>query len=79
MQSVTDTDRDAYEERVGIMEYDGGLSQAEAEQEALRLILRGKLCAIPDNCELRTDGITCNNHYSTIQTSQREGEWHWYW
>lgn len=33
--------KDLYEERAGIMEYDGGLSRKEAEKEALKIILKG--------------------------------------
>lgn len=34
--------KDLYEERAGIMEYDGGLNRKEAEREALNVILEGE-------------------------------------
>jgi len=33
---MTDDDREAYEERAAILEHDAGLSQDEAEREAMR-------------------------------------------
>lgn len=33
--------REAFEERAGIMEHDGGLNRVEAEQEAWELVLAG--------------------------------------
>ena len=33
---MTDYDREAYEERAAILEFDAGLSRTEAEREALR-------------------------------------------
>lgn len=39
-QNVIPLDREAYEERAAIMEYDGGLPRGEAEQKALALAIR---------------------------------------
>lgn len=39
-QNVIPLDREAYEERAAIMEYDGGLPRGEAEQKALALTIR---------------------------------------
>lgn len=33
---MTDDDREAYEERAAILEFDAGMSRQEAEQEAMR-------------------------------------------
>ena len=33
---------EAFEERAAIMEYDGGLTRAEAEKEAERIVYEGK-------------------------------------
>ena len=38
--NIIPMDREAYEERAAIMEYDGGLSRGESEQKALALALR---------------------------------------
>ena len=40
--SVTPIDREAYEERAAIMEFDGGLSRDKAEQKALALAIRAE-------------------------------------
>lgn len=40
--SVTPIDREAYEERAAIMEYDGGLPREEAERKALALAIRAQ-------------------------------------
>ena len=42
---LSEAEREEYEERAAIMEYDGGLSRAEAERQALERILakRGNL------------------------------------
>jgi hypothetical protein len=37
-QTVQETLRELFEERAGIMQFDGGLSQDEAEQEAARIV-----------------------------------------
>ena len=41
LAGLSDAERGLYEERAGILEIDGGLSQKEAEREALREILTG--------------------------------------
>jgi hypothetical protein len=38
--SLNEDDREEYEERAAIMQYDGGLPQAEAEKRALEIILQ---------------------------------------
>lgn len=35
---MTDDQREAYEERAAIMEYEGGLTRAEAEREARKIV-----------------------------------------
>jgi hypothetical protein len=35
---MTDDDREAYEERAAILEFDAGMSRQEAEQEAMRQV-----------------------------------------
>ena len=35
---MTDDDREAYEERAAILEFDAGMSRDEAEKEAMRQI-----------------------------------------
>lgn len=40
MNNVIPMDREAYEERAAIMEYDAGLPRAEAERKALELMIR---------------------------------------
>ena len=37
---LTEAQRSAWEERSAILEFDAGLSRAEAEREALRLVLK---------------------------------------
>jgi hypothetical protein len=39
INALTDDQREIYEERAAIMEFDGGLSRAEAEDAALRHVL----------------------------------------
>ena len=39
---MTEAEREDYEERAGIMEYDGGLSREEAEREAWRIVTTAK-------------------------------------
>ncbi len=39
LASLSDAEREEYEERAAIMEYDGGLPRAEAERMALERIL----------------------------------------
>lgn len=36
---LTDDERDDYEERAAIMEHDGGMPRAQAEAEALRVVI----------------------------------------
>ena len=38
LASLSEAEREEYEERVAIMEYDGGLSREEAERQALEII-----------------------------------------
>jgi hypothetical protein len=42
LETITDAEREAFEERAGIMEYDGGLSRDQAEREAMKTILKQK-------------------------------------
>lgn len=35
---MTDDDREAYEERAAILEFDAGMSRTEAEREAMRML-----------------------------------------
>ena len=41
MDEMTEAQREAYEERAAIMEYDGGLSREQAEAEAYRIVTEG--------------------------------------
>ncbi len=41
--SLADKDREEFEERASIMEYDGGLSREEADWRALRIVLDNKM------------------------------------
>ena len=45
---MTDAEREAFEERAAIMEYDGGLSRRDAEREARKATLRNR--TIPNSC-----------------------------
>ena len=36
---MTEAEREDYEERAAIMEYDGGLSREEAERQAWRIVM----------------------------------------
>jgi hypothetical protein len=38
---VTDDQREAYEERAGILEFDAGMAREEAERAAMAMVLRG--------------------------------------
>lgn len=40
---LSDAEREEYEERVAIMEYDGGLLRAEAEKRALGIIFERRI------------------------------------
>ena len=40
LETITDAEREVFEERAGIMEYDGGLSRDQAEREAMKTILK---------------------------------------
>ena len=42
---MTESQREWFEERAAIMEYDGGLTRAEAEREALELMREVVPCA----------------------------------
>lgn len=45
---MTETEREAYEERAAIMEYDGGLSRRDAEHEAMKAVIRNR--NTPNSC-----------------------------
>jgi len=38
LEALSEADREAFEERAAIMQFDGGLSEVDAEAEAWRLI-----------------------------------------
>ncbi len=43
LQELTDEERERFEERAAIMEYDGGLERALAEEMAWRRIVEGRV------------------------------------
>jgi len=46
---MTEAEREAFEERAAIMEYDGGLSRRDAEREAMKAVIRNR--NTPYSCE----------------------------
>ena len=46
---MTEAEREAYEERAAIMEFDGGLSRRDAEREAMKAVIRNR--NTPYSCE----------------------------
>jgi len=46
---MTEAEREAFEERAAIMEYDGGLSRRDAEREAMKAVIRNR--NTPNSCE----------------------------
>jgi len=42
LEVLSEADREAFEERAAIMQFDGGLSEVDAEAEAWRLIEAGR-------------------------------------
>lgn len=49
LEKLSDDERDTYEERAAIMEYDGGLPREQAEIEAIKRIIQERI--IPGKCD----------------------------
>jgi hypothetical protein len=43
LSTFSETEKEMYEERAAIMQYDGGLTQEEAESEAIRIVIKTSL------------------------------------
>lgn len=52
LEKLSDSERDIYDERAAIMEYDGGLPREQAEVEAIKRIIRERVISGKcDKCE----------------------------
>lgn len=52
LEKLSDSERDTYNERAAIMEYDGGLPREQAEVEAIKRIIRERVISGKcDKCE----------------------------
>lgn len=49
LETLSDSERDIFHERVAIMEHDGGLERERAEVEAIKRIIRDRV--IPGKCD----------------------------
>lgn len=63
LERLSDRERDTYNERAAIMEYDGGLPREQAEVEAIKRIIQKRI--IPGKCD------KCDRVIGCMMTRQR--------